>query len=156
RTETADGFQVRVTTAENRVSTYLVENLPTGDERRIETGPDGLSVEQLSRTNGEVTSAGPDGTVSELVIGPDPRWGMQAPFVASLTVTAPSGQVSSFSATKTVSLANASNPLSLLTQSNTFTVNGRTYTTAFNAATRTFNQTTPEGRQAIFIVDGQG
>ena len=53
-------------------------------------------------------------------------------------------------------LSDPSNPLSLTTQTDTSTVNGRTYTSVFNAGTRRFTSTTPLGRQSISTIDNVG
>ena len=53
-------------------------------------------------------------------------------------------------------LSDSSNPLSLTTQTDTSTVNGRTYTSVFNAGTRRFTSATPVGRQSISTIDNVG
>ncbi|MFN8000956.1 MAG: RHS repeat domain-containing protein [Acidobacteriota bacterium] len=48
--------------------------------------------------------------------------------------------------------------MSLATQTDTRVVNGRTFTSVFNAATRTYslNNTTPQNRQTTRVIDTQG
>ena len=73
-----------MTTAEGLTSTYQVENLPGRGERR--TGHDttaaaGCQIVTLIGTDGSRTITDPDGTVTTLTLGPDPRFGMLAPLI---------------------------------------------------------------------------
>ena len=54
---------------------------------------------------------------------------------------------------RTVTLTDPNDPLSLASQTDTVTVNGRVGTTAYDAATRTFTTTSPAGRQAVTTID---
>jgi RHS repeat-associated protein len=153
RTETEQGFQVTVTTAENRVSTYLVELLPTGSGHRVNTGPDGLSTDHVIRRDGTETITNPDGTIINLTMHPDPRWGMQAPFASALMVTTPGGLRTSLTATRTVTNGSGLS-LGILTHAVTF--NGNLYTSVFDALTRQITNTTPEGRQTVTVLDAAG
>src|SRR5262249_50180806 len=53
-------------------------------------------------------------------------------------------------------LANPNDPLSLQLQTDKVTLNGHTYTTVFDAATKQITTTTPVGRQRTIVQDGQG
>jgi RHS repeat-associated protein len=160
RTETANGFQITVTKAmtatQNLVSTYLLEELPNGNEHRVNTGPDGLHTDDVIRSDSSETIGYPDGTVVNLVQGPDPRWGMQAPLVTSIMLTSPSGFTSSASESESVTLGDQSNRLSVQMDTRSVTINGRSYTTTFDATTHTFTEATPEGRHIVTVVDGRG
>ena len=94
RTETPRGYRVEASTAGGTTTTYEVENLPTGDLRRFRIEPGMGRTEILLRTDGSTRYAYPDGTIAELVEGPDPRFGMQVPVINSLIVTSPGGSVS--------------------------------------------------------------
>src|SRR5439155_5933336 len=48
------------------------------------------------------------------------------------------------------------NPRSLATETDTFTVNGRTFTRTFDAAARKLTTTTPEGRSVVQTLDDKG
>jgi RHS repeat-associated protein len=155
RVDGTNNYTVSLTTALGRTSTYLVENLATGDLRLVDTDPSGhQTVEQIG-TNGTRTTAVPDGTVTTIVHGPDPRFGMQAPLASSLTVDTPGGLSSTTMTSRTVALADPVNPLSLLTQMDTININGRTYTSAFDAAQSRITTTTPAGRQTVSQIDSQ-
>ena len=57
------------------------------------------------------------------------------------------------SRSRTVSLADPVNPFSLITQTDTETMNGRKYSYSFTAATRTYVDTTPGGRTTTTLLD---
>jgi RHS repeat-associated protein len=160
RTETKTGFQVTMTKAitatQNLVSTYLVETLPTGDEHRVNTGTDGLKTDDLIRSNGTETVTSPDGTVETVVRGPDPRWGMQAPVVASDTVKTPAGITSGLTEQRSAALKDPANPLSLQMLTDMFTVNGNSAVETYDAASRTFTITSAEGWKEVTTVDALG
>ena len=64
--------------------------------------------------------------------------------------------VVSFLATRTITLADPHDPLSLTSATDTVTVNGRRYTSTFDAASLQMTDTTPLGRQRFTIMDAQG
>jgi RHS repeat-associated protein len=155
RTEQARGYTVTVTTAEGLTSSYQIEDLTTGGERHVDTGPDGLQTVEVTGTDGTTTVTDPDGTVTTTVLGPDPRFGMLAPLTRSLTVRAPSGLTSTLAESRTATVIGTSSLLSP-TQVDTITVDGRTYTTTYDAATRTITSTSPEGRRTTLTLDDRG
>jgi len=156
RTGTGDTYTVTLTTALNRVSAFHVEPLATGGSRQVDTTPEGTQTQLVIGTDGTRTTTGPDGTVTTLKEGPDPRFGMQAPLPSVLTVRLPSGLTSSLTTTRAVTLADPTNLLSLTSQTNTLTLNGRTGTSTYTAATKTLTDTSPAGRQVATTIDAQG
>jgi RHS repeat-associated protein len=80
---------------------------------------------------------------------------MQAPLISSSTTPPPGALTFSTAFSRAVTLSNPADPLSLATQNDTFSINGRNYTSNFTAATRTFVDTTPVGRQMTTVVDTQ-
>lgn len=156
RTELATGFEVRTTTTLGRATAYRVERLPTGDERRVNTDPAGRVTTSTRKTDGTVTTASPDGTVTSLAEGPDPRFGMASSILKSLTVTTPGGLSSTVTASRRATLADPSNPLSLLSLIDTVVVNGRVYTSTYDQALKRFTNQTPEGRTSVVRIDSLG
>jgi YD repeat-containing protein len=73
-----------------------------------------------------------------------------------MEVETPLGLVSGVKAIRTVELADSSNPFSLVSQTDTLRVNGRPFVNVFDATTRTFTATTPEGRTSSGLVDSLG
>jgi RHS repeat-associated protein len=156
RTPQALGRLVTKTSAEGRTSTYRIENLSTGDERRTNTFEDGTTTLELMGTNGVTTTTERDGTVVTATQGPDPRFGMLAPLDKSVSISLPSGLASSATTTRSVSLADPQNLLSLTQETTTVTLNGRSFSTVYTAADRQYTDTTPENRTSTRSVDPQG
>jgi RHS repeat-associated protein len=156
RTELPNGFEATLTTALGRTTKYQVEELPTGDKRRVNISPNGLQEERGIGTNGSRTTTLPDGTVQSLILGPDPRFGMQSPLPTQIQVRTPSGLVSTLMESRTVTLSDPLDPLTLLTQTDILTLNHRTYTNLFDATLRKMTSRTPEGRQNITWLDAKG
>jgi RHS repeat-associated protein len=160
RADTPDGFEITMTKAmtasSSVISTYLVEQLPNGDEHRVIMTAGCCNSDEVIRGDGSQTITYGDGTVENVVLGPDPRWGIQSPITASDTITTPGGVTSVTQEQRSIILTDPGNPLSLQTWSDTVTVNGNSYTETFDSATRTFTDTSPEGRHETTTVDGQG
>jgi RHS repeat-associated protein len=156
RTQTGSGFKVALSSALGRTSTYGVEGLFTGQERRINTSPGGATIRVEQDKDGNNRVIYPDGTVSVSQFQPDPRWGKQAPLRKSRSVTTPSGLVSTLLLNRTVTLAEPNNPLSLKTLTDALSINGRTYTLTFDAGKKQASSRTPAGRQTVMTVDDQG
>lgn len=156
RVELANGYEAALTSALNRTTTYRVEQLSTGDRRRTNTYPDGSTKISLIATNGTTTDTQTDGSVVTTLQGPDPRFGMQAPIDKSTSVQLPSGLTSTTTVTRNVSLADPKNLLSLVSQTDQITVNGRLYTSLYDAGLKQFTRTSPLGRSSLTQTDSQG
>ncbi len=156
RTEGTNSYQATVTTAMGRSTSYLVENLPTGDQRRTNTYPDGTKRIIVMKQDQSTTTTSPDGTFVNTVSGPDPRFGMQSPLPKSVTVTTPGGLA--MNVTNTRIAYPTGNPLALVSLADTISKNGQSFTTVYmyDGTTRTFTTTTPEGRQATSQIDSLG
>ncbi|MBK8536383.1 MAG: hypothetical protein IPL59_15400, partial [Candidatus Competibacteraceae bacterium] len=137
-----NGYTATRTTGENRTTTYKVENLSTGDQQRTVTGPDGATTTTLTQTNGTIKTTAPDGTVTTVVEGPDPRFGMQAPLTKSLQITS-GGKTANLATTQTAALSTA-------------TINGRSASGIYTAATRRTALTSAGGRQSYQLQDVNG
>jgi RHS repeat-associated protein len=148
-------YTVALTTALGRKTSYQFEVSGTGDQQRVNTLPSGLQTELTGRADGTSIGRTPDGVVTTSTLQPDPRWQMQAP-LASQTIHTPEGLNQTVQTNRTVTLANPANPLSLTTMTDLLSINGKTYTNVFDAATRTFNTTSPAGRQSSRTIDTQG
>lgn len=104
RTRTPSGFKVALSSALGRTSTYEIERLPTGEERRLNTGPGGAAIQVETDAAGNDKVTGPDGTVSATEFQPDPRWGGLAPFLKSHSMVTPGGRKLSVSAERKADL----------------------------------------------------
>ncbi|MBI5150613.1 MAG: PASTA domain-containing protein, partial [Candidatus Omnitrophica bacterium] len=156
RTNNEGSFTVTKASALNRITSYLVENLSTGDQRRAITNPAGLSAQTLLKTNGEAIITSPDGTTTNIKQGPDPRFGMQVPIVETLNITTPAGLTLTQSSTRSVTLVDPKDLLSVASLTDKKTVNGRVSTSAYNASTKTWTETSAAGRQVRTIIDTVG
>ena len=156
RTGSNNDYTVTMTTALGRAGSYRVEHLTNGSVRRTATDPAGRQAQAVTATNGTQTTTFPDGTTVVAVQGPDPRWGMRAPFFSSVVVTTPGGRVLSTTSQRAVTLTNPADVLSLATLSETVTINGRVFSNVYNAANRTLTSTSPEGRRSTSIMDLSG
>jgi RHS repeat-associated protein len=145
---------VSLGTALGRSTTYLTENLYNG-QRRTVTGPTGATSVSFMGDDGVTRNSSPDGTSTIVTRTPDPRFGMQAP-LESITIKLPSGKNAAFTKVRTVSLANPNNYLSLTSQTDLITFNGRNYSSVYSAATRLLTTTSPAGRQNLTLLDNLG
>jgi RHS repeat-associated protein len=153
RTTTATGFQVAQTAALGRDTTFLVERLPTGGQRHVMVSPNGLQTETRIGADGARTVTYAEGTTTTYRPGPDPRWGMQAPLDTSQSIRTPRNLTYTSIVSRVATLTDPNNPLSLATLTDTLSVNGRTYTRVYDAATRTLTSTSPLGRQISTVLD---
>jgi RHS repeat-associated protein len=79
---------------------------------------------------------------------------MQAPVDQTTTVTTPIDNLTAtISGSRTAALGDPADPFSFTTHTETVTINGRTVTRAYDAATRTITDTSPAGRQTTTVLD---
>lgn len=154
RSELENGYAVARNTALNRVSTFKVEE-QNGDVINTNTAPDGTQDVETIGANGVNTLTAADGTFTETTLGPDPRWLMQSPLDARRTVTTPNGLNFNSTFSSAVTLSDPFNPLSLISKTDTLTVNGKTSTRVFTTNNRTFVETSPLNRQTTTVVNAQ-
>ena len=157
RSDDDDGYTVTITNALSDTTTMQVETLPSGDQRRVSTAPNGATTTTLIKSNGSRIVTDARGNVTTTVEGPDPRFGMQAPFVKSVTISTADGQTYyTLTADRRAALTNRVDPWSIQSQTDTVTVNGRTTTTVANALARTITTTDPAGKQTMTTLDARG
>ncbi|GMU52503.1 MAG: hypothetical protein AMXMBFR33_16490 [Candidatus Xenobia bacterium] len=152
RTETEDGFEVRVTDEEDRQTRYLYA---CRDRKRRDIQPDGTEMLSEEREDGDFSSQHPDGTLVSGEKTPDPRFGLAAPYTSRATVTS-AGRTAVMTATRSVVLSDQADPFSLTSLTETSTFNARTSTSHWNAVTRTLTTTSPAGRTSVSTHDAQG
>jgi RHS repeat-associated protein len=150
------GYEVARTTALGHTTQYRFEYYYTGGRRMANTFPGGAQSEAISETDGSNRIELPDGTAIATQYGPDPRFGMQAPVTTSTTVNTPGGLLATIKKNRTATFSDPNDPSSLVTLGGSTDVNGRVYTSAFDAATGTITFTTPEGREMFATIDEKG
>jgi YD repeat-containing protein len=144
------------TTAEGRTTTYFHLRTETEELRRT-TFPDGTVATEI-RDRDEVREVvRPDGMVYRSVPGPDPRFGMLAPFVRELRSRTPGGLEIVSERNRAVVLSNPADPLSLIAETSSVRTNGRTWTSSYTAGPpRQVVSTSPEGRVSTSTLDDLG
>jgi YD repeat-containing protein len=148
-------FSIAVRTMMGRTTTYLIERLADGDRKRTTTNAAGLkTVETRTESTATVTTT-PDGTVVTRTPAPDPRFGMDAP-LGTVTFRTPAALTMTASAVRAMELADPNDPLSLLSEVTTTTVNGKAYRTTLDVAARTITERTPLGRTVQRFLDSIG
>ncbi|MDA8021255.1 MAG: hypothetical protein MPN21_27795, partial [Thermoanaerobaculia bacterium] len=157
RNERDQSYTVTRQTAEVTKSRYRVGKWLGGQEQRIRRLPNGEAVETISdRSNGRSRTLFPSDMVTTRQTTPDPRFGIQAGFSGETTTRMPSGLTSQITTTRDAAFTTPGDFTTLETLTSETTVNGRTFTTAFDATTRTFTSTSAEGRQATAEIDELG
>ncbi|MBK1717696.1 RHS repeat-associated core domain-containing protein, partial [Thiocystis violacea] len=149
------GHESTVTSGLGLASTHRVETLTTGEQRRTHLYPDGTTTITLNGTNGGVQTTLPDGTATVVKQGPDPRFGMQSPVMTETSLST-GGLTATSTASRAVSLATAGDPLSLLSLTETSTLNGRPAISHYDATSRTLTSTSPAGRSSSARLDPLG
>ncbi|MFN8441614.1 MAG: RHS repeat-associated core domain-containing protein [Caldilineaceae bacterium] len=156
RQRIGQGYVVSVTTALSHTTTYQVVTDNLGTQLFTDTLPSGERSVEIKRTNATQSSLATDGTLTTVTLGADPRWKMFSPLVKSATVVIPSGLTASVSMQRSATLTQTANPFTLTALNEKLTINGRIYNSDYNAASRTFTDTSPSGRQQIARIDTQG
>jgi RHS repeat-associated protein len=155
--DSSSSFTVTRTTGLSRTTSYKVENLVGNVQKRTITAPDGTqNLSQETIDAGATTLTNADGTVTNVQLGPDPRFGMQAPFAKSQTLTPPVGLATTYTANRTATLSNASDPLSLTSLTETTAINGRTTTTTYTQSTKTLLTASAANRTSSLTIDSLG
>ena len=145
---TGFGYTVMQTTSMNRTTSYqntltlpwLQNGTSPESHQRTVTWPDGLvATSSKNFQSSQLTDnySLPDGTTVSKTLAPDPVWGLQVPVETSETVTM--GNLStSIAGSRSITLGTAGNPFSVTTETDTQTMNGRTYTSTFTGSSRTW------------------
>lgn len=156
RTSTGKASTVTQETAEGRKTIYGTEPLPDGRIKQTITDPSGAVTTTYFGLDGVITTSDPTGMTSTVKGGPDPRWGIRAPLVNSVTMKSPAGVDTNTTISRSVTLANQGDPLSLTSQTDTTTINGKTSSVAYDRASNTLTEKTPLGRQTVTRLDPHG
>ncbi len=156
RTSIPGGYEVSMRSAESLTTRYRYETLVDGSERRTTTAPDGTAQISQDFRDGSVRETKADGTVIVTTQKGDPRFFLQAPYADQVTVTLPSGLTSSVETARVVNAATSPDSLAIVSSIETVTLNGRTFTSNYDGASRTYSYSSPEGRTSSLTVDAMG
>jgi YD repeat-containing protein len=155
RTGDAEDSTVTVTTQLGRTTLYRIQREASGREIWTNTLSDNTQIRVQRNPDGTSVSTDPDGTETTRKPGPDPRFGLLSPVSASLTISTPGGLVQTQETRRTSVLGNPSDPTSLVSETETFALNGKSFTRTYNAAQKTITVVSPLGRQSVATVDNQ-
>jgi RHS repeat-associated protein len=153
-TELEDGVSVTRTTPLGRGTTHTTTTDDAETITRETLFPSGVSATRVQTRKGQDTITLPDGTTVVTQLSGDPRFAMQSP-VSTTTTTLPSALQRVGVRARTVALSDPDDRLSLLFSVDTTSINDKTWSRAYTAATRTEVTTSPEGRQTTSVFDAQ-
>ena len=151
--ESASPRRVRVTTGMSRVRVHEQASYADQDETRALTREDGTKTAWTVGLDGSehVTSA--DGTQTDTLLNPDPRFGMQAPYIGHSVVTLPSGLSRTGDAAWNARFAPDGSLAGLDGKQTTVDGEGAS---SYDAASHTWTSVSPGGRQTTTVFDGEG
>ncbi len=124
-------------------------------EQYVNVWPSGLhATANTNLSSGQLSDgfALPDGTQFSEKLGRDPVWRIQVPIPTSETLTQ-GGLTMGLTASRSTTLGTAGNPFTVSRETDTQSINGRTYTRSFDGATRTYLDTSPVGRTLTVGLD---
>lgn len=107
-------------------------------------------------TDGTTDTLQPDGSTSFSRRMADPVWGADVPRLESSSVATPSGLTSTYEGTTEAVLSDPFDPLSLETRVHTAMINGRQFTSTYDASLRQWLTASPLGRQTELLTDALG
>ena len=156
RTEAAASHKVVQQTGLGHETSYQVDRLAAGTNRRLNTYPDATQTETQVGPDGGALVTTPDGETSASLLNPDPRFSVQAPYAASGTTKTPSDLTTAVATVREILATDPGAWLGVGSLQERTSINNHWYTSTFNAATRTFTNRTPTNRQATVVIDALG
>ena len=141
------GWKVAHTGPTGKTTTFSVRRLANGDVERSVNEPGAGTTTALEKPDGARVTTTPAGDRMELVPGPDPRFGMQAPVAASARLTTPSGRTTTVTGRRELSEGKLIDEV---------TTGGRTTRATYDVAARTLTTVTAEGRTTMTTFDAEG
>ena len=148
-------LEVDVTTALGRKTGHLVQYPGSSYQKRTLIRPDGT--QDVTTEVGSVyrSTQAANGALQTVTFGADGRFGVSAQ-VPSWTFRSPAGLSATGSVSRTATLTNSADPLSLQTLTETNSRNGTNWTRTYAASTRTWTLRSPFGRTSTVVLDAQG
>lgn len=152
RSSQPGGWKVTHAGPTGSATTFSVRRLANGDVERTMTAPGAGTTTALEKPDGTRVTTTPAGDRMELVLGPDPRFGMQAPVAASARLTTPAGRTATITGRRTAELSGRE----LVRQTDEITTGGLTTRATYDLAARTLTTVTAEGRTTVTTFDAKG
>lgn len=155
RTLLTNGLDVVVTSPELRTMVRSVRELPEGGVQRINTSTDGTQDVATSDGVGQTITYANGLEISATQSG-HPIYGMRSPISSERKLVFPSGLTTVVTESRSVTLADSSDPTSILSTTRSLSSNGKTVEGIYDAATRQLTVTTAEGRVLRSLQDAEG
>ncbi|MFC0211038.1 fibronectin type III domain-containing protein [Paenibacillus chartarius] len=152
RTELSDGVSVTFTDAAGRQTVYETRKVGS-DTIRTVTEPGGAKSIVVYKSDGSKEITYTDGTKITQKFLSDPRFGMDAPVLTQMKITTPDGRIVNHTENREV-VKDAEGKLQSLTV--TYTTNGAVSKIKYDAAARTYTETTAEGTVKVSTIDTLG
>jgi RHS repeat-associated protein len=162
RSDIGGGYETTLQTKLGRRTKHKVARAANGEVTRTFTDPVDLeSTLVIGHEDGVSVATAADGMKTTVSRAPDPRLGLEASTLQSMKTETPGGSEEStrtlqLQGTRQTNPPNQSDPFGFDTQTDTLSVNGRTYSTTYDRSSRRFTTTSPEGRQTTTDIDSQG
>jgi RHS repeat-associated protein len=156
RIDENDSYTVTVSNSGGRTTTYSNFRTSSGGTQRTTTSSLYGITTFVDHDDGNGTVTYSDGTTIEIELAPDPVWGDQASYVSSYILTTPVGRTLSYTNTKTATLSDSNDPLSIISQSETMNLPGGTYTSYWNTDARTLTETMLDGQTKVTSLNTAG
>jgi RHS repeat-associated protein len=160
RTKTPSGHEVTIQSAGGVATTYAIDHPKAGGQTRMNTLPNGLTSEFHKGTDGVERTVLADGTEVTVTKRADPRFGLLAPILSQATKLL-SGKTLSVTRSRTITLAEPNDHLSLTKQVDTTELNGQPserFTTTLERVGDGWTRTeqSPLGRTSVSTLDADG
>ena len=147
-----DGWNVAMSTALGRTTNYEVRQLATGATSYSGLLPDGTQSSNVLGEDGVSIAMLANGERITASQGPDPRFWLGSPLTSETTVL-PSGLTRVETVTRTAVLSQPLAPLSLESQTDSRSINGKVWSSTFVKSTRTTTKRSPEGKTTSTVLD---
>jgi RHS repeat-associated protein len=152
----ADGGEAIMVSAEGHTTRYRMERSAAGDRLRANTYADGTIDRFTIGADGVRTRTRADGTVFSARHHPDPRFGMDLAYADVSSIRTPGGRTLSLTAERSAVSGDPADPLGPAELGYAVTLNGRIHQAHYDPASRSWSETTPEGRREVSVLDDRG
>lgn len=151
-----DSSIVALITPLGREFTYLTEHLVTGEQQRLNKCCGGTEVKELLGFTNASTTTYPDGMVMKVMDLSGSSARIHVPLSASMTIATPGGLVEHIGIDLSAKLVDLGKSATGQNFNETININGRIYSTFYDAKARTFTNYTPTGKQSMMTIDQSG
>jgi YD repeat-containing protein len=156
RTGLVEDFTISHSTAAGRTTSYRIEKQPLGGKKWVNTGSDGRTRTWDKGADGTQTLSIPGEETMSRSEGPDPRFGMLSTLPSANTETTPGGLTRTESQSRSVTMMGSWDLFSIMSMTDTKTVNGQTSTETYSGMMRQKTLTSAAGRTRTETLDMQG